>query len=62
LSSWFIASFDCQVHAGESTRPSSSSRVPDASALMLRLRLLPTYSTCPSLCLPRGTYGGRVCR
>lgn len=21
LSSWFIASFDCQVHAGESTRP-----------------------------------------
>jgi hypothetical protein len=28
LSSWFIASFDCQVHAGESTRLSSSSMCP----------------------------------
>lgn len=28
LSSWFIASFDCQVHAGESDRPPSSRMCP----------------------------------
>lgn len=44
LSLWFIASFDCQVHAGESTRPSSSPYVRDASSLMLRLQLRSSHS------------------
>lgn len=44
LSLWFIASFDCQVHAGESTRPSSPPYVRDASSLMLRLQLRSSHS------------------
>lgn len=38
LSSWFIASFDCQVHAGESTRRPSRSL-----PLLLSLSLSPSF-------------------
>lgn len=41
LSSWFIASFDCQVHAGESTRRPSRSLPPLLSLSLFRFLVLP---------------------
>lgn len=53
LSSWFIASFDCQVHAGESTRRPSRSLPP-----LLSLSLPLSFSCTSSPDLRRRPCGG----
>lgn len=49
LSSWFIASFDCQLHAGESTRPSSSSYV---CSMLLLLCFVSDFGRLAPRCMP----------
>lgn len=68
LSSWFIASFDCQVHAGESTQP-----FPPSPSLPCRARCFLSCASSPTssdsfrvarrilLRFPCRTYGDREC-